>query len=124
LLTYLLRIRETEEILESRLKGNMFENMIVAEYQKQNYHRYLHREYYFWQDSNGNEVDLLLQNHDDFDVFEIKATQTLSSALFRQLDKFEQLASPSKVNKTLIYAGEENQQRSGHRVVGWQNITG
>jgi predicted AAA+ superfamily ATPase len=124
LLTYLLRIRETEEILESRLKGNMFENMIVAEYQKQNYHRYLHREYYFWQDSNGNEVDLLLQNRDDFDVFEIKATQTLSSVLFRQLDNFEQLASPSKVNKTLIYAGDENQQRSGHRVLGWQNITG
>lgn len=123
LLTYLLRIRSGDEVSENRLKGNLFENMIIAEYQKQNYHLYLHHEYYFWQDSNANEVDMLLQRHDGFDVFEIKSTQTVKSLLFKELDNFEHLAAPAKVNKTLIYAGDENQQRSGHQVLGWKNLS-
>src|SRR5690606_17828857 len=59
LICYLLGIREHQEVLTNRLKGNLFENMVIANFQKINEHRYLHRDYYFWQDHNGLEVDLL-----------------------------------------------------------------
>ena len=94
LLTYLLEIRTAKELELNRLKGNVFENMIVAEFQKNNQHLYRHRNYYFWQDSNGHEVDLLTKKAQGFDVFEIKATQTVSTALFKELDRFETIAAP------------------------------
>ncbi|MCO5950808.1 ATP-binding protein [Mucilaginibacter flavidus] len=124
LLSHLLGIRTGHELIENRLKGNLFENMIIAEYQKQNQHQYLHREYYFWQDRGGNEVDMLLRKPGGFDVFEVKATQTISPVLFNGMDLFGELALPAEVHKTLIYGGSENQERTKYSVVGWDHIGG
>jgi predicted AAA+ superfamily ATPase len=122
LLAYLLGLRTVEELQEDRLKGHIFENMILAEYQKQNHHRYLHLDYYFWQDSNAHEVDLLMKKGQGFSVFEIKATQTISTALFKEMDRFEEIAAPAPVDKTLIYGGSENEKRTKYNVVGWRNV--
>jgi predicted AAA+ superfamily ATPase len=124
LLSFLLGIRTAGELQENRLKGNLFENMVVAEYQKRNQHLYLHLEYNFWQDSAGHEVDLLLKKLNGFNVYEIKATQTLGSGLFKEMDRFEELAAPNAVNKTLIYGGDENQQRTRYNVTSWREISG
>lgn len=123
LLSYLLGIRNANEIDENRLKGQIFENMMVAEYQKQNHHGYLHNDFYFWQDSNANEVDLLTKQQNGFSIFEIKATETLSNNLFKEMDRFEEIVAPVSVNKTLIYGGNENQNRTKYTVLGWQNIS-
>jgi predicted AAA+ superfamily ATPase len=122
LLSYLLGIKTEEDLVENRLKGNIFENMIIAEYQKMNHHLYLDQEHYFWQDSNGNEVDLLMKNNKGFSVFEVKTTQTVTSKLFYKMDLFEKIASPAKVEKTLIYGGEKDENRSNYKVISWKNI--
>ena len=123
LLSYLLGIRNAEEIKENRLKGQIFENMMIAEYQKQNHHCYLHKEYYFWQDSNAHKVDLLVKKQQSFSVFEIKSSETISNTMFKEMDKFEEIAAPAIVEKTLIYGGNENQNRTKYTVLGWQNIS-
>jgi predicted AAA+ superfamily ATPase len=120
---HLLRIKTSDELNNSRLKGQVFENLVVAEYQKRDQHLYKHREYHFWQDSHGHEVDLLTRENEAFSLFEIKATQTISSDLFREMDRFEALASPVTVNKTLIYGGLENEKRSRYKVLSWRNIS-
>jgi predicted AAA+ superfamily ATPase len=122
LLNYLLGIKTEEALIENRLKGNIFENMIIAEYQKMNHHLYLDQEHYFWQDSNGNEVDLLMKNNKGFSVFEVKTTQTVTSKLFDKMDLFEKIASPAKVEKTLIYGGEKDENRTNYKVTSWKNI--
>jgi predicted AAA+ superfamily ATPase len=122
LLNYLLGNKTSAEMEDNRLKGNVFENMIVAELQKSNHHLYLHEDYYFWQDSNGHEVDLLMKKGQGFSIFEIKATQTVSSALFKELDRFEDISAPAKVEKTLIYGGLENEKRTNYQVCSWRNI--
>ncbi len=122
LLNYLLGIRTIEDIELNRLKGNIFENMILAEYQKKNHHLYQHRDYYFWQDSSGYEVDLLLKTPQGFSVTEVKATQTVKSDLFKEMDRFETLAVSGDVKKTLVYGGDENEQRTKYSVVSWKNV--
>lgn len=123
LLTHLLAIKTVEDLNESRLKGNIFENLIVAETYKQKEHKYLDQEYYFWQDSNANEVDLLTKKGTDFYITEIKATETITNKLFDQLDKFEQIAAPAVVNKTLIYSGDSNQNRTHYQIKSWKNFS-
>jgi predicted AAA+ superfamily ATPase len=122
LLAYLLGIKTATDLNESRLKGHVFENLIVAETYKQREHQYLDQEYFFWQDSNANEVDLLTKKGTDFYISEIKATETITSKLFEQLDKFEQIAAPAVVNKTLIYGGDNNQNRTNYAVRSWKNV--
>jgi hypothetical protein len=123
LLNHLLGIRTADELTENRLKGNIFENMVLAEYQKKNHHLYLHQDYYFWQDSNAHEVDLLLKKNQGFSIFEIKATQTITSGLFKEMDRFEEIAAPAEVSKTLIYGGDENEKRTKYNVIAWKNIS-
>jgi predicted AAA+ superfamily ATPase len=124
LLCHLLGLQKAGDMDENRLKGNIFENLIIAEYQKINYHHYLLRNYYFWRDSNQHEVDLLLKEPNGFSIFEIKATQTVKSSLFNQMNYFESLAATDKVHKTLIYGGNDNQLRTGYDVLSWYNING
>lgn len=123
LLSYLLGFRKPDEITENRLKGNIFENMILAEYQKKNYHLYLHEDYYFWQDSSAHEVDMLVKKAQGFSIYEIKATQTITPALFKEMDRFEDISSPATVNKTLIYGGDENENRTRYTILSWKNIS-
>lgn len=122
LLNNLLGIRTPDDFEQNRLKGNLFENMILAEYQKKNNHLYLHEEYYFWQESNGREVDILLEKANGIDIYEVKATQTISSSLFKEMDYFEELSPELKATKTLIYGGTEDQERSKYTITSWRNV--
>ena len=115
-LCHLLGISSGSQLKLNRLKGNVFENMVVAEFHKANQHLYLHQQYYFWQDSNANEIDILQKTADSFRAYEVKATQTVSRDLFKGLDRFADAAAPINVMKTLVYGGNEDQQRTNYTV--------
>ncbi|KEQ30412.1 ATP-binding protein [Pedobacter antarcticus] len=122
LLNHLLQIRKPEELAINRLKGNIFENFVIANFQKFNENRYQHLNYYFWQDHNGLEIDLLLKNANAFDVYEIKSTQTLGSALFKNLKHFIELVDPQSVRPHLVYGGEQALIRSNVQVLPWKML--
>src|SRR3546814_11576988 len=96
--------------------------MVGAEFHKANQHLYLHQRYYFWQDSNANEIDILQKTADSFRAYEVKATQTVSRDLFKGLDRFADAAAPINVMKTLVYGGNEDQQRTNYTVQSWRHI--
>ncbi|HEV7349716.1 ATP-binding protein [Telluribacter sp.] len=122
LLCYLLGIRDSDVLLTHPAKGALFENLIIAEKLKQNYHLYTHDEYYFWRDSNGNEVDLINPRGAKFDIFEIKSTQTIMAEHFRGLAYLKKIAPEAVGTRTLIYGGLENQQRSEYLVQSWRSM--
>jgi predicted AAA+ superfamily ATPase len=122
LLCHILGIRTRETLLDNPLKGNIFENLIVSELYKKNEHQYLHRDYWFWRDSNGHEVDLLSQNGNVFDILEIKSTQTVMTDHFRGMDYFSDVAKNKVGAKTLVYGGNDDQQRTKYNVLSWKNI--
>lgn len=123
LLCYLLKIKTEKQFETDRLKGSLFENMIVAEYQKTNYHLYKHQEFYFWQDSYGNEVDLLWFEEQGCFAAEIKATQTITTGLFKQLDKFETASGiTTPLQKILVYGGNTGQRRTHYKVKSWRSL--
>ena len=122
LLCHLLNITDADSMKLSAHKGNVFENMIIAEYLKSSYHQNLLHDFWFWRDAAGHEVDLLWQNDERLNLVEIKATQTIMSDLFKGMAYFENLAPQLVKSKTLVYAGMENQQRSSEKVVSWYAI--
>jgi len=119
LVSFLLGLRESGDLENRNLMGSLFENLVIANMVKKNHHDYLLRDYYFWRDTNGNEVDLMYKKGMDFNIYEVKSTQTVLPKLFKGMDFFEDVAN-SKINtKTLIYGGSENQDRTKYKVRVW-----
>ena len=121
LLCYLLGIKESKTLIVNALKGNLFENLIVAEQKKQNHHQCHNKELYFWRDTSGHEIDLLIPNITQFDIFEIKASETINSSQFKGMDFVEKISVDKVASKTLIYGGNDNQIRSNYTVKAWHD---
>lgn len=120
LLAYLLKINDSDDLINQSIKGALFENMMVSEFIKRIHHKNdLQSEVWFWRDTNGNEVVLLIQKPKSIEVVEIKATQTIMPDLFKGLNYFEGLAEYDNLSKILVYGGSEYQQRSVGSVVPW-----
>jgi len=122
LLCHLLAIRDTDTLQLHPSKGELFENMIIAEKMKQTFHRYTHEDFYFWRDAAGHEVDLLKPTGLRFDIYEIKSTQTIVSEHFKGLAYLESIAPEAVGEKTLIYGGLEDQKRTEYWVKGWRSV--
>ena len=122
LVSFLLAIKNENSLYESEFKGALFENMVINEYLKQNYHHNLFKEFYYWRDSNGHEVDLMVSNDTNYDIVEIKATQTILPKLFEGLDQLAVIGGKSIHRKILVYGGNQSQNRTDYKVWAWNDI--
>ncbi len=122
LLCYLLKISTSDQIITHPIKGNLFENMIISEYVKRIHHKYNFQDVWFWRDSTGHEVDLIIQNGLQLNFVEIKASQTIMSDMFDRLNWLENLSGKKDLIKTLVYGGNEQQSRSLGEVIPWKDF--
>lgn len=121
LVCHLLGIKTLEDL--DPFKGALFENLIIAEFYKQNEHQYLHQDFYYWRDASGNEVDLLYPKALKFNIFEIKASQTIKPDHFKGLNFLSDISNEAVSTKTLIYGGNESQERTQYLIKSWNNIS-
>ena len=119
LLCYLLKVTNSEQLLTHPVKGSLFENMMIGEYMKRMYHRNSLQDIWFWRDSNGHEVDLLVRDSGKLSIVEFKATHTVMPDLFKGLNFFGKESGLQNLNKILVYAGKETQIRTVANVVPW-----
>lgn len=122
LASFLLGIRNEKTLLESEFKGALFENMIITEYVKQNYHNNLYHDFYYWRDSNGHEVDLLVSNDTAYDAIEIKSTKTILPKQFAGLDFLANIGGDVIRRKVLVYGCDSSQKRTHYQVWAWSDI--
>ena len=122
LLCFLLGIRETNDVRDQKLWGTLFENLVVAEMIKQNEHKNLLNSYYFWRDAAGKEIDLLTKRGAGYLLYQIKSTQTITPKLFEHMDYFNALSDNAVLEKTLIYGGNQNQNRTNYKVRVWNQV--
>lgn len=123
LLCFLLGIKSVEQLALIEQKGAIFENFIINEFMRQNFHQNLHRHFYYWRSSNGLEVDLLIEGDSlAFDLVKIKATKTIIQKMFSNLDEVGALAGNLLRNKVLVYGGNQSQKRSHYHVWSWADV--
>lgn len=112
LAAYLLGLEEEKQVARDPLRGNLFENMVIAEIFKQHYHRGRRPRLCFYRDSTGNEVDLVLERGREVALMEIKSGQTVTKQFFQGLNKFARIAGERVRGGVVIYGGERYQPRS------------
>lgn len=114
---WLLGIKTVEQLQHHPLRGALFENLVVLEVLKSLRHQGLRDPMYFFRDSNGLEIDLLLEHADGLQLVEIKASQTVSAPLFKNLRTVSTLLGDRVKSQHLIYGGAERQDRTGVEVL-------
>lgn len=111
LASYLLGAENSQHIQTHPLRGSLFENLIVIEALKYRYNRGQRNNLYFWRDSMGNEVDLLIENGPEVVPVEIKGGATVNRDYFKGLNTIgRKLPLPPK-SSALIYDGFDQQKR-------------
>ena len=120
LAAWLLGIKTTEQIITHPLRGNIFETFIISELIKSKLNFGEKPSFFFWRDSNGNEVDLIVEQGINLMPIEIKSGRTLTHEAFAGLEKWRTLAGKKAVLPALIYGGEESYTQKGIKVIGWK----
>jgi hypothetical protein len=123
LLCFLLKINDASSLKISAHKGNLFENYVINEYLKQNYHHHLLLDFWFWRDAVGHEVDCIWQHSEKLNLVEIKATSTIMPDMFKGLSYFEKFKADLIESKTLVHTGTFTQNRTAGKALSWKNIS-
>ncbi len=116
LAAYLLGLEEEKQVSRDPLRGNLFENMVVAEMFKHCYHLGRRPRLSFYRDSTGNEVDLLVERGRELAAVEIKSGQTVTRDYFQGLNRFAKVAGDRLTGGAVVYGGDKRQLRSDWEV--------
>ena len=116
LLCYLLGIETTAQLKRDPLFGAVVENWVVLEALKARWHAGNESNLYFFRDSNGNEVDLILRHGHELTPIEIKASETFTRSFVKGLDYFASLAQGRVRESWVIYRGQDMASYRGHRI--------
>lgn len=119
----ILGIQQPEHLSVFPLRGSLFENMVVSEIVKSRKNRGLIDNFFFYRDSNQNEIDLLLDNILTIDAIEIKSSETFSNTLLKSLNYIRKIL-PEKTKRTILcYAGNKEMEFLEHELVNFRNIS-
>jgi predicted AAA+ superfamily ATPase len=122
LLCYLLGIKSGEELQISSYKGAIFENYVLLEIIKNQNAKGNHLNYYYWRDSNQNEIDLLVVDGKKLHCIEMKASLTVRSEHLKSLHYLDSLANQFQMYHYLVNFFEESQKRSHEKIISWKQI--
>lgn len=122
LLCYLLNISNEKQLMQSGMKGNIFESMVVAECFKQHRFAGVEPQAYFWRDSNQQEVDLLVENEDGLWAYEIKSSETMNGKFYDSLNKFIDLSGIEHSHAAVVYAGDKKFLGEKVNYIPWNHV--
>ena len=119
----LLQISQPNMLSLHPFRGALFENFIVTELIKNRFNQGKRSNLYFWRESSGNELDVILDEGLRQFPIEIKSGQTIQSAWAKGILYWQQLSGQS--GGLILHGGSENQHRSGGiDFLSWEKVAG
>jgi len=118
----LLGLHDENQVNLHYLKGALFENLIINEFIKRNFHRGENYQPYFWQDSHGKEIDCLLIAGEKITPVEIKSSKTMSTSYFDNLKSWRASVNLPQGQSYVVYGGDESMQTSAGTFVSWRQL--
>lgn len=119
---WLLGLRTPEQVRRDPLYGALFENFVIMEAMKDRLNTGASAEMYFYRDSEGHEVDLLLPVGSQVHAIEIKAGATVNPDYFRGLKTFAAHHPQALAGGSVMFGGSTGQARSDWPVHSWREL--
>jgi len=123
LAAWLCGIEDVKHITFHPLRGQFFENLVVAELVKYRYNQGKRLNLTFYRDNIGNEVDVFYHIANTIIPFEIKSGQTIALDFFNIFKKMRSLPLELAEQGIVIYDGREEQNRKAGLVVNFRSMT-
>lgn len=99
---YILGIEQASQLAPHPLRGNLFENMIIAEFLKRRMNMGRDPHLYFYRDASQKEVDLIEEvSYGVFDAYEIKSAQRYSDEFSKGLNYITKIY-PEQCKKRMV----------------------
>jgi len=126
LLLHLLGLDAADQVSQYYQRGSIFENFIIVELLKNRWNTDQRPQFYYWQDSNKVEVDLIEIEGLNTHLYEMKYSQTVTNKFFKGIRHFRSIApEPRQQGENVVFfAGSEGQRRTGVEVVSWRDVVG
>jgi uncharacterized protein len=124
LAAWLMGVNTPGQLESHPLRGHLFENLVVTEFAKYFENQGERARLHFWRDSNGLEVDLVVENGLEagrLGLVEIKSSQTYHSDFSKSLRQVGKLMGNRVERQMVVYGGTEQYVRDGVEVVGLQS---
>ncbi len=120
---YLLGIRDKEALMRHHLIGGLFENYCVMDFQKRIFHGSSHASLYYFRDSNGNEVDLIIDTGLRQIPIEIKSGATFTKSFAKGIKYWnsKQTEEASR-HGFVIYNGDDQFENKEFTLINQKNM--
>lgn len=118
----LLGIESAEQLAFDKMRGHLFENLIVVELLKRRLNEGKESNIYFYRDSNQKEVDILVNNGSSLDAIEVKSAMTYNPSFEKALLKVNEWVNPPVGKRTIIYAGTLEDDKGDIRLLNYRNM--
>jgi len=120
----LLKLTDQKMVRTNYLYGSLFENLVISEILKHQYHQGKQPSVYYWRESNGIEIDCIIeQGNNKLMALEIKGGQTFTKDYLKNLRNFTKAETNITINKAIVYAGEQSANLDSIRLIPWSKLT-
>ena len=130
LAAFLLGIHDERQAARDPLRGGLYENLVIAEILKGAFNRGIRPDVFFFRDSHGNEVDLLIREKGILTPVEIKSAATFSTDFVKGLEQFRSLKTEQVAAGAVLYGGQQRFLVRGIRIFNplfvedlWDDLT-
>lgn len=119
---YLLDIESPKQLDRDKMRGALFENMIVMEIMKHRYNQGKEGGVFFYRDSNQNEVDILLKQEGEITALEVKSSMTYNSSFEKTLKQIPSWINTPVTKRAIIYSGDFENLSADIKLVNYNNL--
>jgi predicted AAA+ superfamily ATPase len=117
LAAHLLGIETAEQAARDPLRGGLYENLVILEFLKARLNRGKRPELYFYRDTYGNEVDLVLREGRALIPIEIKSAATFTPDFLKGIERFRRALGERCSGGFVLYGGSERFTVKGTKVL-------
>ena len=122
LMAWLLGIRDVITLQTHPARGAIFETWVISELVKHRLNAGRDAALFFWRDSLGHEVDVLLETPEGLQGIEIKSGATFATDWPQAIHKWAGLSDLPTLPPRIIYGGDGHYERQGCQVSGWREF--
>ena len=119
---YLLDIESPSQLERDKMRGPLFENMIVMEILKHRYNQGKDGGVFFYRDSNQNEVDILLKQEGQITAIEVKSSMTYHVSFEKSLHHLPDWIKTPIAKRAVVYTGDFENIEGDIKILNYDNL--
>lgn len=119
---YLLGIENETQLSSDRMRGHLFENMVIADILKRRANEGRNTELMFYRDSNGNEIDLLVPVGQNLEGYEIKSSSTYNGAFEKGFHSITEQLDARLTRRAVVYCGTQERRDAHIEVLNYASL--